>query len=244
MALTDQPYLPLYVRDWLSNLKLKTCKAESHGILISIMCLMHLSDDYGRILLNQKFKQYDQPIRNFVLQFTKFLPFEENEIERGLSELIFERVLKIEDDYLVCKRMIKDNSISFKRAEAGKKGGEKSQFAKAKDKAKIEANAEIEIDYENEFNVFRKLYPGTKRGNETEFENFIKKHKDWKEVIPILYSKLKQQIEFRNKKESVNQFVPDWKHLQTWINQRCWEEELPEVSSPKKGNAVIVTELK
>jgi len=75
------------------------------------------------------------------------------------------------------------------------------------------------------FDEFRKLYPGKKRGLNTEFENFTKKHKDWKAVLPDLKSLLQCQINQRLVQEQAKQFVPLWKNLQTWINQRCWEEE-------------------
>jgi hypothetical protein len=34
-----------------------------------------------------------------------------------------------------------------------------------------------------------------------------------------------KQIEVRKLKKQRNEFVPEWKYLQTWINQRCWEDE-------------------
>jgi hypothetical protein len=154
MALTDQPYLPLYVRDWLSNLKLKTCKAESHGIMINIMALMHLSDDYGKLLLNQKYKQTDNQIKNFALQLAKYLPFDSDEIDRGINELLNEKAIKIEGDLLICNRMVKDAEISITRAKVGKEGGLKTsaiKFAKAKSKA----NTAIENEYVNEINLLK-----------------------------------------------------------------------------------------
>jgi hypothetical protein len=74
------------------------------------------------------------------------------------------------------------------------------------------------------FDEFRSIYPGTKRGNKTEFENFIKRHKNWKEVLPILKSELLRQIDERRKLKSENKFVPEWKMLTTWINGSYWEE--------------------
>ena len=76
------------------------------------------------------------------------------------------------------------------------------------------------------FDSFRIKYPGTKRGNETEFENFQKKHKDWKVVLPNLEYKLERIIALRVKKKQSGEWIPEWKNLQTWINQRCWEEEV------------------
>jgi hypothetical protein len=78
------------------------------------------------------------------------------------------------------------------------------------------------------FDEFRKKYPGTKKGNATEFENFKKKHKDWKEVLPTLSSVIDNQIRAKEIRRQNGAFVPEWKNLQTWINQRCWEEEYGE----------------
>jgi hypothetical protein len=77
-----------------------------------------------------------------------------------------------------------------------------------------------------DFEKFRSQYPGTKRGIEVEFENLQRKHKDWKDIIPILPDKLKYQKSAREIKRLAGKFVPEWKNLQTWINQRCWEEEI------------------
>lgn len=77
------------------------------------------------------------------------------------------------------------------------------------------------------FNEFRKNYPGTKKGSEVEFENGKKKHKDWEQIVPLLQTALTYQIGVRAKLKSIpGKFVPEWKNLQTWINQRCWEEEI------------------
>lgn len=80
-------------------------------------------------------------------------------------------------------------------------------------------------EHKNIFNESRKLYPGIKRGNETEFENFKKKHKDWKEVLPLLKPAVENQIKSKEDLKRQGKFVAEWKHLQTWINQRCWEIE-------------------
>ena len=75
------------------------------------------------------------------------------------------------------------------------------------------------------FEKARKEYPGTKRGLKTEFDNFKKKHKDWKQVIALLSPAIEKQILLKTRLKEQNKFVPEWKHFQTWINQRCWEEE-------------------
>jgi uncharacterized protein YdaU (DUF1376 family) len=91
---------------------------------------------------------------------------------------------------------------------------------------------EIINNYKVQFENFRQLYPGRKRGTDTEFENLIKKHKDYKQVVPILSDRLSEQIETRRKLKDRGAFVPEWKNLQTWINQRCWEEEVEIEKTP------------
>jgi uncharacterized protein YdaU (DUF1376 family) len=157
MALRDQPYIPLYVQDFLTDEKLMECSASATGIYIRIMCVMHKSDEYGTILLKQKDKQSSKPVENFALKLAKYLPYSSEEIISGLSELISEDVIKIDGDKLSQKRMVKDNAISIVRANAGKKGGIKTQFAKAnpkaKDKAKLQANSEYVIENESDFDI-------------------------------------------------------------------------------------------
>ncbi len=55
------------------------------------------------------------------------------------------------------------------------------------------------------FEQSRQLYPGTKRGGQTEFGNF-KRHKDWKTVLPLLKPAVERQIEWRA--ESNCEFMP------------------------------------
>jgi hypothetical protein len=75
------------------------------------------------------------------------------------------------------------------------------------------------------FEEFRKIYLGTKRGLDVEFANFCKKHKDWREVLPYLKVNYERQIEA--KKSQRGSIDPRYeKHLQTYINNRCWEEEI------------------
>ncbi|MDR0970522.1 MAG: DUF6291 domain-containing protein [Lentimicrobiaceae bacterium] len=76
------------------------------------------------------------------------------------------------------------------------------------------------------FEDFRKKFAGTKRGLQTEFDNFQKKHSDWQNVISLLLPALINQEKWRAAAKAAGAFVPQWKNLQTWINQRCWEDEL------------------
>lgn len=158
MALRDQPYLPLYIQDIMTDEKLNECSASTHGIYIKgIMCLMHKSEHYGKILLKQKDKQTDKQSRNFAIKCDKHLPYTVEQIEQAIDELVSEGVLHIDGDALCQKRMIKDNQISELRAKAGAKGAsKKAAFANPKESAKTLANSEneneCEIESENGIN--------------------------------------------------------------------------------------------
>ena len=163
------PYLPLYVQDFLTDEKLIECSAEATGVYIRLLCIMHKSHDYGMILLKQKDKQKDKQnaskISEFACKLAKQMPWDEEIILRGLTELATEGVITIDGDTLFQKRMVKDGQISEKRANAGQKGGQKSKskspnssssssfasgFACDFAQAKIQANSENENENDND----------------------------------------------------------------------------------------------
>lgn len=172
MARRDLPYFPLYVQDFLTDEKLIECSAESTGVYIRLLCIMHKSEPYGAVLLKQKYKQNCEQsgkqnikqIFNFACQIAKQMPFDVDTIARSLDELVSEGVLVLDGDILYQKRMVKDGKTSDIRAKAGKKGGQRSTqkssssqssssfalgFASDFAQAKIQANSENEND--NEF---------------------------------------------------------------------------------------------
>ena len=147
----------------MTDEKLAECSASATGIYIRLMCLMHKSEHYGKILLKQKDKQKikqstQQSIKQvdlFASKVAKFLPYDLHEVRNALEELIEEGVLQIDGDFLCQKRMVKDGNISDLRAKSGLKGGQKSsqkrkKFASDFAVAKSQANSEYEYDNENE----------------------------------------------------------------------------------------------
>ena len=148
MALRDQPYLPLFVQDYLTDEKLNMCSPATQGVYIKIMCILHKQEEYGTLLLKQKDKQKESTSLNFAYKFAKLLPFTVEQIFPAIEELVEEDVLIIEGDKIIQRRMVKDNHISEVRSLAGKKGGENTQFALANAKAKNKANSEYEYEYE------------------------------------------------------------------------------------------------
>ncbi|HUM52289.1 MAG TPA: hypothetical protein PK431_10755 [Chitinophagales bacterium] len=170
MALRDQPYLPLYIQDIMTDEKLNECCAATHGVYIKgIMCLMHKSETYGKILLRQKYKQNESKELNFATMFANHLPYTVDIIFAALVELIREDVCQFEGDYLVQKRMVKDGELSIIRSLSGKKGGKATkEIHKDFAVAKNEANTEYENTNEIENTVIHNL-PINKLNNGAEF---------------------------------------------------------------------------
>lgn len=160
MALRDQPYLPLYVQDFLTDERLNECSAESTGVYIRLMCILHKSQTYGVILLKQKDKRTGKQISDFALKLVKQMPYDVPTIERSLAELLEEDVLSLDGDTLFQKRMVRDGKASDVKAFAGKKGAEKKRarasakvFACDSAKAETQANTENENEYGNEIEI-------------------------------------------------------------------------------------------
>ncbi len=158
MTLRDQPYLPLYIQDFMTDEKLIECSALATGVYIRLMCIMHKSKDYGSVLLKQKYRQTNKQSNNFALQLDRQMPYSINEIQSGIEELISEEVILLGTDRLTQPRMVKDNDISLKRSAAGKKGGESTQLAKAKPESNSEANSEDENKSINRIELREKIF--------------------------------------------------------------------------------------
>ena len=149
MSLQNSPYLPLYVKDFMSDEKLAECSASANGVYIRLMCMLHRSDSYGKILLKEKYKTDSNACMNFASMLARHMPYTVKEICDGLTELLYNEVVYIVGDYLFQPKMVKDGEISEKRAVAGKKGGEKT-FCSSKTESKIIANDKIEEDVEKD----------------------------------------------------------------------------------------------
>jgi uncharacterized protein YdaU (DUF1376 family) len=178
MALRNQPYIPLYVQDFLTDEKLMECSASATGIYIRLMCVMHKSETYGTILLKQKDKQNEKQILNFAYKVAKFLPYDLPTIVSGIEELLSENVIQIDGDLMIQKRMYKDGIISDKRASAGSNGGKKTakklkDFATAKPEANTQANSEYENEVENEVEIKTKIAEKNKIAK-IDFEEIVK----------------------------------------------------------------------
>ncbi len=158
MALRDQPYIPLYVQDYLSDEKLALCTYSTQGIYVRIMCVLHKSETYGGILFKQIPKQNFSSIQYFAFILSKQTGVDTSDMQDAIEELLFFDVLKIEEqnkvDFLFQKRMIKDFNISQARSKSAKKGGGNpllfKQNAKQTDKQSSKQTDKQNPEYEDE----------------------------------------------------------------------------------------------
>jgi len=250
LALRSQPYIPLYVQDFMTDEKLSECSAESTGVYIRVMCIMHKSQEYGTVLLKQKDKQNPSKIKNFAVKLHRLMPYSVDVIERSLIELVDEEVLTIEGDVLMQRRMVRDGNISLIRANAGKKGGMKANTQantqakqQAKDQANTQANTEYEYEYEIEdvnsttnkdiypilFDAFWQAYP-KKVGKADALKAFTKLKPD-NELMQTILAAIAQWSKTDQWSKDNRQYVP---MPATYIRGRRWEDELPQQDKPKE----------
>lgn len=170
MALRNQPYLPLYVQDFLSDEKLNECSAESTGVYIRLMCLLHKSETYGSILLKQKDKQNKNKITDFAVKLSRQMPYTVDVIKRSLEELLEENVIQLNGDSLSQRRMVKDGKLSDIRASARRgKGAEKqkSEFSSDFDTNFVATKTTTNAENENEYEI------DNENGNKKEIQSVI-----------------------------------------------------------------------
>jgi hypothetical protein len=130
MALRNQPYIPLYVQDVLTDEKLIECSANAHGVYFRLLCMLHKQETYGLICLKQKYKQTEGKVNCFADMLQKQMPFDLKTIVDALNELLIEGVLTLDGDTLFQKRMVRDGELSLTRAGIGKLGGNKNTISK------------------------------------------------------------------------------------------------------------------
>jgi len=69
------------------------------------------------------------------------------------------------------------------------------------------------------------IYPGQK-SRLNDWAKF-RRHKDNLKALPLLKDAILSEISFKQKlSQGPNSFCPPWKNFQTWLSQRCWEQEL------------------
>lgn len=260
MALRDQPYLPLYIQDFLTDEKLMECSAAATGVYIRIMCLMHKSDPYGTILLRQKDKQIGELIPDFAAKLARHFPYPLEIILLAIGELLAEKCLFIEGDYLVQKRMVKDGKLSLTRSKTGSLGGEITKekhkiFALAKPAANTESEdllrIIIQLESKNNLKIaeteksyfMHLVVEMVKIFTDANPQYFFDKEADYSAALQIAYHI--GEIKKIKKSELVNGKMPQclesWKTIVKFIKGDEWlaTRSLSDLSTVKEWQRLV-----
>lgn len=213
--MAKDPAVLFYTSDFLTGTILLS--NEQKGMYITLLCLQHQKGLLSEKDMLSVCKTYDEDV------FNKFIKTEDG---------YYNERMKIEHEKR--SNFCKSRRDSVLKGIANKgtkhKKSVRLTYAKRMEDENVNKNINNNNGVNENFEEFRKSYLGTKRGYETEFKNF-QKHSDWKLILPKLSTALKNQIANRKLKKQRNEFIPEWKNLQTWINNRCWEE-VTEVEEP------------
>lgn len=102
----------------------------------------------------------------------------------------------------------------------------------------------VKNDKKKDMTIFeeaRKLFPGNKRGLETEYDYLRKKHTDWEVVIPLLKPAIEAQIAWRQ--NANGEFRPPWKDFKSWTYNRYWELVLTEPEQAKDNTMELLDKI-
>ena len=60
-------------------------------------------------------------------------------------------------------------------------------------------------------------------------------HNDYESVVPLLKNAIEKEARYKNLKKEKGEWVEDWTHFKTWVQQRRWEQELPDIAEVKES---------
>jgi len=78
------------------------------------------------------------------------------------------------------------------------------------------------------FDEFWNKYPASKSSKgaaRKAFEKVIERH--GKEIFKTLLLAIQAQAIYREEARLAGEFIPQWKMPSTWLNQECWDDEIP-----------------
>lgn len=122
-----------------------------------------------------------------------------------------------------------DNQPQLNTKEIKKEINKKEIYKERKEEENLHSEF---IDFAKEY---KKLCGNhTVSGIESLFNEFTRRHKDWREVVPLLMPALKLEHHARETAKAKNTFYPLPKNLSTYLGrQRAWETWIDEIQSMK-----------
>lgn len=138
MAYQKLPAFMFYPGDWLKDPELRRCSRFARGLLVDLLCLMWEAKSRGCL-------EFDGVAWSDA-DVVRAVGGDYEETEEALKELVSNGVLKRNSFGAIhSSRMVREESIRQMRAQAGSKGGSKTQATRqAKDKQNTEYEDEDE----------------------------------------------------------------------------------------------------
>jgi len=282
------PSIQLYTGDWLKDPRLSMCTPQTRGIWIDLVCSMHELNRCGKVegtlvQLSRIARCSEDELNRAIVELSAtktadvtvsheivtvknrrmFREFQEREHARKRKQK--QRVSENENTPVTGNSGNSHADVTATSQKSHKDVTSLSSSSTSKNPPISPLGGTVKPDRnakeKEEFNVARGLYPGTIRGNDTEFEHFLevcrKKKRKWKDEQLKIIPAIQYQIDARKRIEEYNDQVPKekkifiapWKNFKTWLNQLCWEEKiqepppLPKQAGPKAPDRYTPPEI-
>ncbi len=135
------PAIQFYVGDWRKDPGIQALDYEARGVWLEILCLMHESEDRGKLLLN------GNPMADGAL--ARILGIPEAHCKQIVSKIEAYGVASRdgESGALINRRMVREQKLTDIRSEAGRKGGEKSRPPVSETKTRTDGSPSSSSSY-------------------------------------------------------------------------------------------------
>lgn len=115
--MSKMPAIQFYPADWRKDIAVQSLTYEQKGIWIELLCIMHETEERGRLVAN------GLPIPCHLV--ARWLLLDVRKFDRIMSHFLVSRVAFMEPNTKIIynKRMVEDERVMKLRREAGRKGG-------------------------------------------------------------------------------------------------------------------------
>jgi hypothetical protein len=232
------PSWQFYPGDWRKDPAVQSLSYNDRGVWFEILCLMHESEQRGKLLLNGK-KMPDDAL-------ARLLGLDKQILNRTLTTLLRFGVASLcpLTGALMNRRMIRDEEIRKIRTECGKRGGNPTLLNQNPDllnqnptsmdnqkstpssssSSSLKKKEKDMVVYAPDFLSFWKIYP-KKNKKKVAFLEWGKSNGK-RPPIEILIEVLEKQISTKEKLKKTGEFCPEWQDPERWIKNARWEDEV------------------